>query len=211
MIGVGAWVMMGALADIAQRIKLRSVPLSESLRRLNGLPRSAIGTATAHFGVGVMVLGIVGTSAYQVERIQTMKPGDRIEVAGYTVEFKGVAPERGPNYNALVGKFDVHRGGAPVTVLEPGRRVYDRPQQSTSEAGIHASWRGDLYLVLGDAQAGDTSSFSVRVYFNPLVRMIWLGAVIMFVGGALSLSDRRLRVGAPRRARTRNDVLAPAE
>ena len=211
MIGLGAWVMFGAVADIAQRIKLGSVPLAESLRRLNGLPRSALGTAVAHFGVGFMVLGIVGTSAYQIERIQTMKPGDRIEVAGYTVEFKGVGPERGPNYNALVGKFDVTLGGDSIIVLEPGRRVYDRPQQSTSEAGIHASWRGDLYVILGDAQAGETGAFSVRVYFNPLVRMIWIGSVIMFVGGAFSLSDRRLRVGAPRRARTRHDVLAPAE
>ncbi len=93
------------------------------------------------------------------------------------------------------------RGGAPVTELSPSKRTFDAPRQTTTEAAIHVSWRGDLYAVLGDEQAD--GGFVVRVYFNPLVRLIWLGAIVMALGGALSLSDRRLRVGAPRRARRR--------
>ena len=82
-----------------------------------------------------------------------------------------------------------------MTRLEPSKRIYDMPPQPTTEAGIHAAWRGDLYVVLGDAQTG--GGYAVRIYFNPLVRCIWIGALVMFFGGAVSLSDRRLRVGAP--------------
>jgi cytochrome c-type biogenesis protein CcmF len=159
----------------------------------------------------MMVLGIVGTTAYQSERIEVMKVGDSMDLAGYRLVFKGVAPERGANYQALVGVFEVTRGGSPVNVLTPGRRLYDKPRQSTSEAGIHAAWHGDLYVILGDPQAGDTA-YSVRVYFNPLVRLIWIGAVVMFLGGGLSLTDRRLRIGAPQRARSRRGPeLSPAQ
>ena len=83
-----------------------------------------------------------------------------------------------------------------------------RRRRPTTEAGIHASWRGDLYLVIGDAQP--EGGYAVRAYFNPLVRFIWLGALIMFIGGGISLSDRRLRVGAPSRSR-RAPSAVPAE
>jgi cytochrome c-type biogenesis protein CcmF len=136
-----------------------------------------------------------------------MKPGDRVEIAGYELAFRGVAPRQGPNYKEHVGQFDVTRGGAEVMRLEPAKRIYDAPPQPTTESGIHASWRGDLYVVLGDAQ-GD-NGFAVRLYFNPLVRCIWIGALIMFIGGAVSLSDRRLRIGSPVRAR--RAVPVPAE
>jgi cytochrome c-type biogenesis protein CcmF len=103
--------------------------------------------------------------------------------------------------------FDVSRGGSAVTRLEPARRIYDMPPEPTTEAGIHAAWRGDLYVVLGDKQ--NAGGYAIRIYFNPLVRFIWLGAVAMFIAGAVSLSDRRLRVGAPGRAR--RIAAAPAE
>jgi cytochrome c-type biogenesis protein CcmF len=200
-IALGVWVAAGTLTDVAFRIKLGAVPPAESWRRLAGLPRSALGTSLAHFGAGMMVVGIVATSAYQQEEVLVMKMGQRTEIAGYELAFKGVAPRRGPNYREEIGVFEVTRGDLHVAELTPSKRLYDAPPQPTSEAGIHASWRGDLYVVLGDAQAA--GGYAVRLYFNPLVRLIWLGAVVMFLAGALSLSDRRLRVGAPRRARPR--------
>ena len=147
-----------------------------------------------------MVLGIVATSAWQSERVVAMKPGDSTEIAGYELTFRGVAPAQGPNYQEQVGLLAVTRAGAAVTELDPSKRLYDAPRQATTEAGIHAAWRGDLYVVLGD-ELKDGSGWVVRLYFNPLVRLIWLGAIVMALGGALSLSDRRLRIGAPRRAR----------
>ena len=206
-LALGIFVMAGAVSELSYRARLGSVPLSETWRRLKSQPRSAFGTALAHFGVGLLVVGVVATSAYRVERILVMKPGEEMTIAGYTLAFRGVAPATGPNYREEVGLFDVSRGGSAVTSLEPSKRLYDAPPQPTTEAGIHVAWRGDLYAVLGDAQKG--GGYSVRVYFNPLVRFIWIGALIMFFAGAVSLSDRRLRVGAPGRARRL--AAAPAE
>jgi len=194
---IGAWVMAGALCETAFRIKLGQAPLSESWRRLTNLPRSSIGTMLAHFGVGLMVVGIVGTSAYKSEQVLLMRPGEKAEIAGYELAFKGGAPSNGPNYTETVGLFEVSRNGVPVTKLHPAKRLYNAPPQPTTEAGIYASWAGDLYAVLGDQQAD--GAFAVRLYFHPLVRCIWIGTLIMFLGGAISLSDRRLRVGAPQR------------
>jgi cytochrome c-type biogenesis protein CcmF len=103
----------------------------------------------------------------------------------------------------------VARGGQEVTTLEPSKREFTVERSSTTEAGIHDGWRGDLYVVLGDPLKD--GAYSVRIYFNPLVRLIWLGALVMFIGGGLSLSDRRLRVGAPKRAKALGQGLAAAE
>jgi cytochrome c-type biogenesis protein CcmF len=207
-IALGVWVVAGAIAETAFRIRLGLVPPAESWRRLAGLPRSAHGTVIAHAGAGILAIGIVAMSAYHSERSLVMKPGDTTEFAGYRLTFKGVAPRRGPNYREEVGLFSVMRGNSPVTELSPSKRLYDAPPQPTTEAGIHAAWSGDLYTVIGDAQTG--GGYAIRLYFNPLVRLIWIGALIMFLGGTLSLSDRRLRVGAPRKARPVGAAL-PAE
>jgi cytochrome c-type biogenesis protein CcmF len=207
-VAVGIFVMAGALAELATRIKLGKAPREEVIRRLFNQPRSAMGTTTAHFGVGLMVVGIVATSAYQSEKILVLKPGQSTDIAGYTLMFKGAAPVKGPNYIEQAGQFEVKRGSELITTLYPAKRLYDSPPQPTTEAGIHASWRGDLYTVLGDAQAD--GAFAVRLYFHPFVRFIWLGCVIMFLGGLISLLDRRLRVGAPTSAK-RGAAPAPAE
>jgi cytochrome c-type biogenesis protein CcmF len=198
-IALGVWVVAGALVEWAARVKLLGVPVEEGLRRAVGLPRAAYGTMLAHAGVGITVIGIVATTAWQSETVRAMKPGESGEIAGFTFTFRGAAPGQGPNYWEQSALLAVTRDGAPVTELRPSKRLYDVPRQATSEAAIHVSWRGDLYAVLGDELAD--GGFVVRLYFNPLVRLIWLGAIVMALGGALSLSDRRLRIGAPRRAR----------
>jgi cytochrome c-type biogenesis protein CcmF len=203
---LGVWVLAGAVSEIAFRAKVGSASREEVVRRLRNLPRSSWGAALAHAGVGIMTIGIVATSAWQSEKVLAMKPGDKVSVAGYELTFRGTAPSQGPNYQELTGLFAVTRGGAAVTELTPSKRLYNQPPQPTTEAGILASWRGDLYVVLGDEQKD--GGYTVRVYFNPLVRLIWLGCIVMFFGGLLSLSDRRLRVGAPRASRAR---LQPAE
>ena len=207
-LALGFWVMAGAVSEILFRARLGQAGAAEVLRRLFNLPRAAWGSAWAHFGVGLMVLGIVATTAWQSERIVTMKPGERTEIAGYSLEFRGTRDGRGPNYAEEVGEFVVTSGGRPVTTLTPAKRLYDAPRQPTTEAAIHVALAGDLYAVLGDRQ--DNGAYAVRLYFNPLVRCIWIGAVLMFIGGGLSLSDRRLRVGAPRKA-ARRPAAVPAE
>jgi cytochrome c-type biogenesis protein CcmF len=200
-IGLGVWLIIGALTEIATRVRVFEVGPAEVWRRLRNLPRSAFGTMLAHGGLGMCVIGIVATTAWREERILALKPGEAADIAGYHLTFDGVAPRQGPNYRERVGLFSVTRSGAAVASLEPSKREFTVERNSTTEAAIHVSWRGDLYVVLGDALK--EGAYSVRIYFNPLVRLIWLGAVVMFIGGAVSLSDRRLRVGAPRRAGSR--------
>jgi cytochrome c-type biogenesis protein CcmF len=205
-IALGVWVAAGALSELAFRIRLAHGTPAEAWRRLRHLPRAALGAAAAHFGVGMMVIGIVATTAWQQEHIVVLRSGDHLDFAGYRIEFRGVAPEQGPNYRAQVGLLQVSMGSNWRIELAPARRIYDMPQQATSEAGIHVSWAGDLYTVLGD-ETSDGGRV-IRLYFNPLVRLIWIGAVIMALGGVLSLSDRRLRIGAPRRSRTASPAVA---
>ncbi len=208
-LGLGIWVIAGALSEIAFRVKMFRAPWEEVFRRLSNLPRAAFGAAFAHFGIGVMVLGVVATSAWQSEKIVAVKPGESVNIAGYDLRFVGVAPGQGPNYREQIGLLIVTRGSEEITRLHPSKRLYDAPKTATTEAGIHASWAGDLYTVLGDELKD--GAFTLRFYFNPLVRFIWIGTLIMFFGGFLSLSDRRLRVGAPKRARAVPANAAPAE
>jgi cytochrome c-type biogenesis protein CcmF len=184
------------------------VPWEETWTRLGGLPRSVFGTAAAHFGVGMMVVGIVATTGFQSEKVLVMKPGASVDIAGYSLQFRGTGPSRGPNYREEVGVFEVTRGGRRVATLNPAKRVYDQPPMPTTEAGIYNAWNGDLYVVLGDPQKD--GGYAMRLYFNPFVRFIWIGALVMFFGGMLSLSDRRLRIGAPRRVAAKSGVV-PAE
>ncbi|MCP5366206.1 MAG: heme lyase CcmF/NrfE family subunit [Hyphomicrobiales bacterium] len=201
LIGVlfAAWLAVGTLVELAERVRLFRAPAGESLRRLARLPRAAWGMTLAHFGLAVVVAGITGAGVWKVESIQAMKPGDSVDVAGYTYTFHGAQEHQGPNYSALRGKFTVSRGGEPVVDLWPEKRVYTVRAMPTTEAAIHPTFWGDLYAVVGDAQPG--GSFVTRLYFNPLVGWMWAGGLIMVLGGVLSLSDRRYRVGAPTRRR----------
>jgi cytochrome c-type biogenesis protein CcmF len=190
-------------------VKFGQASLAEVGRRLGSLPRAAYGSALAHAGLGLAVIGVVATTAWRSEQILALKPGETADIAGYTLAFKGVAPRQGPNYRERVGLFEVTRNGKAVTELMPSKREFTVERSGTTEAGIHASWRGDLYAVLGDEL--NNGAYSIRLYFNPLVRLIWLGALVMFFGGAVSLTDRRLRVGAPKRAQAKAAAVSAAE
>jgi cytochrome c-type biogenesis protein CcmF len=197
-VGLAVWVMTGAVAEILTRVKFFEIGPKRGFSRLIGLPGSAWGTAIAHFGIGVTVLGIVTASAFQEERIETMRPGDKVDLAGYEVTFDGAAPRQGPNYTEEVGHFTIRQGGSLVTELDPSKRVYTARQMPTTEAAIHTVGFSQLYLSLGESR-GD-GAVDVRVYFKPLITLIWIGSLIMAVGAVFSVADRRLRVGAPKPA-----------
>jgi cytochrome c-type biogenesis protein CcmF len=206
---LAVWLIGGAISELAYRVKIGSASLRDSWRRLAGLPRSSLGTTVAHAGLGVTVLGLVVASTWGSEAIRSIKPGDTIPIAGYVVTFDGAAVRPGPNYSELVAHFRVAEGGRPVAVLEPAKRTFAARQDTTTEAAISTLGFSQLYLSLGDITEDRTAT--VRVYFKPLVTLIWLGALIMALGGLLSLSDRRLRVGAPRPARPQAAHATPAE
>jgi cytochrome c-type biogenesis protein CcmF len=207
---LGVWLIAGAISELAVRIKLGQASLGDSWRRLRGLPRSSLGTTVAHAGLGLTVLGLVVASTWGAEAIRTVKPGETIAIAGYALTFDGVAQRPGPNFSEIVAHFSVAAGGREVTTLDPSRRTFQARQDTTTEAAISTLGFSQLYVSLGDI-ASDGSA-TVRAYFKPLVTFIWLGAMVMALGGLLSLSDRRLRVGAPRPARQRAAApTAPAE
>jgi cytochrome c-type biogenesis protein CcmF len=209
-VALAVWLMVGALSEVAFRVKLFRTGLDESGRRAAGLPRSAWGTTVAHFGVGVTVLGIVCSSAWNTEVITTMKPGQTIDVGSRTLTLDGYVPADGSNYRGTGVQFTLRQGGAPIAVLEPEKRLYTTQNTSTTEAAIRTFWFSQIYLSLGDL--GPNGTVTVRVYWKTLIALIWLGAILMALGGALSLSDRRLRVGAPKPAKAaRHAVAVPAE
>jgi cytochrome c-type biogenesis protein CcmF len=198
--GLAIFVMAGALIDIAERTMILRVPFGAALRRAAGLPRSAWGTAVAHFGIGVTLLGIVAVTAWGSERIASVRPGGTIDIAHYRLSFDGLFNRPGPNYRDVVGRFTVRRtNGDLLGVMEPSRRTFPSRNMATTEAALMRRGVSQLYLSLGDPNPD--GSVPVRLYFKPQVLLIWLGALIMFVGGGLSLSDRRLRIGAPRPAK----------
>ena len=208
-VAMGAWALFGALAEFADRIRLLKAPLDESWRRARGLPRSAIGMTIAHAGLGIAILGMTGSAAFVSERIELLRPGEGLEIAGYEVAFEGVTERQGANYVTEQGAFRLLRDGRTVAILEPEKRWYPVARMPTTEAAIHTTWYSDVYLALGDRNA--EGAWTVRLWHHPLVPWIWLGAVVMALGGIVSLTDRRLRVGAPRRRAAGATVAQPAE
>jgi cytochrome c-type biogenesis protein CcmF len=202
-IGLAAWLAAAALSEFAARIRLGRIPLGDSLRRAAGLPRSAWGMTIAHIGLAVAIAGITGAALWRTEAIQVMRPGETVTVAGYEFTFEGVENLRGPNYFIERGTFTVRYDGAQYAVMRPENRKYFVQQRETTEAAIHTTAIKDLYLVLGGK--AEDGGWVTRIYHNPLVPWMWAGALIMMLGGTLSLSDRRLRVGAPDRRRAASD------
>jgi cytochrome c-type biogenesis protein CcmF len=199
-----AWLILGAVADVAGRVKLFRGPLGASWARLRSLPRGAFGTTIAHAGLGLTIAGIAGV-ALSSNRIVLLHPGESTTIAGYTWTLETIADAPGPNYEARVATVEISRHGHHIATLLPARRSFPVQQMTTSEARISTNLFRDLYAVMGDERDGGAV---MRLHVNVLAPWIWLGALVMAGGGLLSLSDRRLRVGAP--ARSRNAPLAPA-
>jgi cytochrome c-type biogenesis protein CcmF len=195
-LGCAAWLILGAFADIINRIRLLRIPLRSSLVLLRGMPRAALGAAIGHAGLGVTIAGIAGMSM-AVSTIALVKPGETVHLAGYDWKLIGLHDAPGPNYSARVATIQVSRDGRPVTVLAPERRSFPVQRMTTTEAKIETDGMRDLYAVLGDERDGGAV---LRLHDNFMAPWIWLGALVMALGGGLSLSDRRLRLGAPRRA-----------
>lgn len=207
-IGLGIFVIAGAVTDLVERTGLVRLPFATVLHRARGLPRSAWGTAFAHAGLGVALIGIVCETTWNSEYIATMKQNDVAHVAGYDLKLDGLLSRQGPNFREMIAEFNVSRDGEKISVMTPSKRSFTTRGSSTTEAALLTRGASQLYVSLGDATA--EGAIAVRIYHKPLVLMIWWGPVLMAFGGVLSLSDRRLRVGAPKPARAKQR-LQPAE
>ncbi|MGB5904280.1 MAG: heme lyase CcmF/NrfE family subunit [Xanthobacteraceae bacterium] len=207
-IGLALFVIVGALTDIAERSMLFRMPLSISLRRARGLPRASWGTMFAHVGVGVALIGIVCETTWNTELISTLKPGDVAKVAGYELKLDDISQRQGPNFGEMLAHFTVSEGGKVIGTMTPSKRSFTTRAMSTTEAALMSRGVSQLYISLGDTAA--SGAIAVRIYHKPMVLLIWFGPLLMAFGGLLSLSDRRLRVGAPKPAKASRS-LQPAE
>jgi len=207
-IGLALYVMAGALMEIVERTGLLKVPVATAFARARGLPRSTWGAAFAHVGLGITLLGVIGETQWSLERIAELKPGQSISIRRYDLHFDGVSTRQGSNYRDLAAHFTVRRHGDLIGVMEPAKRSFPSRGTAVTQTALMTRGVSQLYLSLGDPNPD--GSLAVRLYYKALVLLIWLGAVVMVIGGALSLSDRRLRVGAPRPARSKA-ALSPAE
>jgi cytochrome c-type biogenesis protein CcmF len=165
-----------------------------SLRRAPGaaaITRAALGMSVAHFGVGVFVLGVTVVSAFSIETDQSLSPGDKVDAGAYSFEMRELLDVEGPNYVAREAVVDIRKGADFIAQVRPQKRQYLVQKSWLTEAGISPGWNRDLLISMGDQIGGE--AWSVRVQYKPLVRFIWLGALIMAFGGLLAATDRRYR------------------
>ncbi len=192
-----SWLVLGGVATIVERIRLFRLPLSDSLARLGAVPRGTWGAAVAHAGLGITIAGIAGMS-FATHSIALLHPGQSVRETNYTWTLQSLSNLQGPDFSAKQATLQVSRDGHAVATLKPERRFFPIQRITTIDTAIHTNGLVDLYAVLGDERDGGAV---IRVHHNPLAPWIWLGALVMAIGGGLSLSDRRLRVGAPARRR----------
>ena len=204
-IGIGAWLILGAIYEVMVRIKAGRAPVGESLRRAKGLPLGAWGMALAHLGVGVFILGAVVETSFKTEAARVIPVGGEVVSGPWKVRLDRVQVIEGPNYLAEQGQLTVMPvdGGAAQKVVTAERRFFPAGGQTTTEVGLDFRGLDDVYVVVGErgqTEAGEPA-WSVRLYYNPWARLIFLGPLIMALGGGLSLMDRRLRIGTGQRTR----------
>jgi cytochrome c-type biogenesis protein CcmF len=189
--GLAMWIVLGSLFDVVKRVRAtRSGVFSQ--------PRSWLGQHLAHIGVAVFVLGVTMVSHYETETDVLLQPGQTAQVGAYDARFQGVRIVPGPNYSAERGTVELLQDGKVVSTLYPEKRTYLSSALPMTESAINANGLRHIYVALGDNF--DQGGWSVRLYYKPLVDFIWLGCLLMALGGALAISDRRYRAKQTRAA-----------
>ncbi len=188
-VSLALWIVLSTVVGIRDRLQRRSGPL---LERLVQIPRGYYGMHLAHVGLAVSMVGIAVVTSHEVEAFHRIGPGESVEAAGYTWHFEGVRTVEGPNFQAVEGRVAVTRKDRLITVLFPQKRHYPVRDEVMTQAGISAGLGRDLFATLGDQVGG--GDWVVRLHYKPLVRWIWLGAILMAAGAALAASDRRYQL-----------------
>jgi cytochrome c-type biogenesis protein CcmF len=176
----GVWVILSSLYEPYQR-----------LRRKQSLSRSVLGMTIAHIGVGLFAIGVTVTQTYRIEKDIALRPGESVTMQGYQFDFKSTKQVQGPNFEAVESEVVVTKGDRHIATLHPQKRVYRVQRSPMTEAGIEVDWNRDLFVAMGE-DLGD-GAWSMRIQYKPMVRFIWLGALVMALGGAFAISDRRYR------------------
>jgi cytochrome c-type biogenesis protein CcmF len=183
----GFWVIFSAVLEPLRR-----------WRQQQAVTAAMLGMCLAHLGVGMFAIGASGVESYKIEKDVALKPGGSFVIAGYDFKFINAVNVRGPNYDAVEATVVVTRGGKPVTTLKPQKRHFWVQQTDNSKAAISVNWARDLFVAMGNPLGQD--AWSMRIQYKPLVRYIWLGAIVMALGGLLAATDRRYRMKVPAQA-----------
>jgi cytochrome c-type biogenesis protein CcmF len=191
------WLILGAFAEVVERTRILRVPWAVSRARIAAQPLAVWGAAIAHAGMGVTIAGIAGMSL-AVSSIVAVQPGQTVHVGGYDWTLLGLRDGTGPNYTSRIADLRVSANGHDVVTFHPSRRMFTVQKTQVTDTAIQTNGFRDLYVALGEEHDGKVV---LRLHVNFLAPWIWFGALIMAIGGALSLADRRLRVGAPARQR----------
>ncbi|HEX4242308.1 MAG TPA: heme lyase CcmF/NrfE family subunit [Steroidobacteraceae bacterium] len=189
----GFWIMMSSLLEPIRRRRLGQ-----------SMGAAMLGMCIAHFGVGMFAVGASGVESYKIEKDVALKPGGSFDIAGYEFKFLAASNVRGPNYDAVEALVLVTRGNKTIALLRPQKRHFWVQQSDNSAAAISVGWGRDLFVAMGNPLGAD--AWSMRIQYKPLVRYIWLGAVVMALGGLLAATDRRYRVKLPA---TAGETVAP--
>ena len=185
---LGVWAIATAGKEVLRRIRSK-----DSWRAgFASVPRAGWGMALAHLGLGVWTLGVSFVSSYSIEKDLRLAPGAAAELAGYSFYLSSVQPQQGPNYKSDFGTVAVEYHGQPLTTLHPEKRLYEASGQVMTESAVDHTPLRDLYVALGEGF--DNGDWSLRVYYKPMMRLVWGGGVLMFFGGLLAASDRRYRL-----------------
>jgi cytochrome c-type biogenesis protein CcmF len=177
---VALWVALSSLIEPVQR-----------LRKRQSLSAGVLGMSVAHFGLAMFILGATTVESYKQEKDLSLRPGQSTEVAGFTFAMNSLRDAAGPNYQAVESEVTISRNGREITKLYPQKRVYRVQKNAMTEAGIDAGWNRDLFVAMGEP-LGD-GAWSLRLQYKPMVRFIWLGALVIAIGGFIAVCDRRYR------------------
>jgi cytochrome c-type biogenesis protein CcmF len=198
-IGLGVWIVTGSLWLFVRRTKLAQVPLQQSLTILWQTPRAYFGLVLGHMGLGLVLLAITVVTTWQQENILSMKVGDQTAIGPYGIRLANMENVQGPNYQAERGTFELSSGGSVFRIMTAEHRFYPLQQSQTNQTGIRTNIISNTYIALGDAD--NNGGWTVRLYYHPMAPFLWIGGFIMALGGFISLSDRRFRVGVGQRAK----------
>jgi cytochrome c-type biogenesis protein CcmF len=197
------WLVVGVLIDL--RNKLRNAPsIGKGLKRLTA---SYYGMQLGHIGFAVTVIGVCIVSQFSVEKDMRMAPGESESIGAYRFQFEGSRPMVGPNFSGSEGIIRVFKDEREIAELHPQKRRYNASGQVMTEAAIDPGLWRDIYVAMGDEL--DNGAWAVRLHYKPMVRFIWLGTLIMALGGFLAIIDKRYKLKVRVRQSKSTDSVTP--
>jgi cytochrome c-type biogenesis protein CcmF len=211
MLGLGTfmaiWIGATSVQHLVERLRGRGDGAGW-LARARAIPGGWWGMWLAHLGIAVTIVGITLVKGFELNADLKMAPGQTTELAGYTFRFDGAFDHSGPNYDAAQGRIEVTRDGRPVALMLPEKRLYRVSQMPMTEAAIDSGFTRDIYVSMGEPLP-DSDAWIVRIFYKPFVNWIWVGALIMALGGGIAAADRRYRKLAQRQAQKEGHASPP--